>query len=405
MPLNDSAQIKYNDPAGGVASDFGPQINTHVYHRKALIEAAKDRYFSPLASVTDMPKHYGKKIKKYHILPLLDDRNINDQGIDAAGATTVNGNLYGSSKDIGAITAKIPLISETGGRVNRVGYTRIELESTLENMGIFHEFTQDSLDFDTMDDLYETFSRELIQGATEITEDMLQIDLINGAGVIRFGGVATQNSEVTGEGANLSLLTFSDLQRMSIDLDNNRTPKQTKMIKGSTMQDTVTVGGGRLLYVGSEMIPSITKMTDHFGKQAFVSLEHYAYAGDFKAGVNMIHGEIGKVGDFRIIVVPEMLKWAGAGATETVANAGYQATGSKYDVFPLLCVGAESFTTIGFQTSGKTYKFVIRGKMPAETIDRNDPYGKVGFRSIQWWYSTMILRNERIALGKSVAEL
>jgi hypothetical protein len=33
-------------------------------------------------------RHYGKTIKQYHYLPLLDDANINDQGIDASGVST-----------------------------------------------------------------------------------------------------------------------------------------------------------------------------------------------------------------------------------------------------------------------------------------------------------------------------
>ena len=408
MALNDTTQVRYNDPAGGTASDFGPQIRTDYYHKKALIETVKERYFSQTADVTAMPKHFGKKIKQYHVLPLLDDRNVNDQGIDAAGATITDGNIYGSSKDVGTITSKLPSLSETGGRVNRVGYTRVTLEAELQKQGFFHEFTQDSLDFDSMDDLYEHISRELINGANEITEDMLQIDLLNGAGLVRFGGTATQDSEIIGEGAaaDISEIDYDDLQRMSIDLDNNRTPKKTKVITGSRMTDTSVVAAGRILYCGSEMIPTFTRMTDHHGNAAFVGVEHYAYSGDYKQGVNMIHGEIGKVGDFRIIVVPEMMAWISAGATETVANAGYRATAAKYDVFPLLCVGDSSFTTVGFQTAGETVKFKITTKMPGDAVaHQHDPFGEVGFSSIKWWYACMILRAERIALAKSVARI
>ena len=152
---NDVAQQQYHDPAGGTASDIGPQFRTDYYHKKALIEAQKEQYFSQLADVTAMPKHFGKKIKKYHYMPMLDDRNINDQGIDASGATIADGNLYGSSKDIGVITSKLPTLTENGGRVNRVGFSRIQLTGTMENYGIFHEFTDDYLNFDTMSDLYE----------------------------------------------------------------------------------------------------------------------------------------------------------------------------------------------------------------------------------------------------------
>lgn len=35
-------------------------------------------------------------------------------------------NLYGSSKDVGTITSRLPLLTEDGGRVNRVGFTHVE---------------------------------------------------------------------------------------------------------------------------------------------------------------------------------------------------------------------------------------------------------------------------------------
>ncbi len=57
-----------------------------------------------------------------------------------------------------------------------------------------------------------------------------------------------------------------------------------------------------------------------------------------------------------------------------------------------------------FQTDGKTVKFKITTKMPGEkTADRNDPYGETGFSSIKWYYGTLILRPERLAVIKTVA--
>ena len=390
---------QYNNP-GTTESTVGSQINTSYYWKMALIEAAKEQYFSPLADVVSMPKNYGKKIKKFHYLPLLDDRNMNDQGLDAAGAVYANGNLYGSSKDIGTNSSKLPTLSETGGRVNRVGYTRVTVEGSLEKMGFFSEYTQESLDFDTDAELYQHMSREMIMGANEINEDALQIDLLNSAGVVRFGGVATAASQITGEGSNISVVTYKGLQRLAITLVDNRTPKQTRVIKGSRMMDTMTVSDGFVMYIGSELQPLIEDMQDAFGNQAFIPVRKYADAG------NILNGEIGAVGQFRIVVVPEMQHWAGAGATATAANAGYRTTSNKYDVFPMLVIGAESFTTIGFQTSGSSAKFKIITKMPGEqTADRNDPYGEKGFASIKWYYGFMPLRTERMAVYKTVAPL
>ncbi len=376
-------------------SSIGPQITNEFYQKKALIEIAKEQYFGQLADVTSMPKNMGKKIKRYHYLPLLDDANINDQGIDAAGATIANGNLYGSSKDIGTISGKLPVLSENGGRVNRVGFKRKEIEGTIEKFGFFDEYTQESLDFDTDADLLQHVNREMLAGANEITEDALQIDLINAAGIVKYAGNATSNATV---GAD-DLVTYRDLMHLAIDLDNNRTPKHTTAITGTRMVDTRTIPACRVAYIGSELLPTFKAMKDLHSNPAFIPVEKYA------AGGATLNGEVGSVDNFRLVVVPEMMKWAGAGADASADSANYE-TGNKFDVFPILVIGNESFTTIGFQTDGKTVKFKITHKKPGdETAARTDPYGETGFMSIKWYYGFMALRPERIALIKTVARL
>lgn len=385
--------IEYKNPPA-TASNIGPQFNTQYYEKKALIEAQKEQYFTQLADVASMPKNMGKKIKRYHYLPLLDDANINDQGIDAAGATIAAGNLYGSSKDIGTVNGKLPALSETGGRVNRVGFKRKEIEGTLEKFGFFDEYTQESLDFDTDAELMMHINREMIMGANEITEDALQIDLLTAAGVIKYAGNATSNATI---GAD-DIVTYTDLMRLSIDLDNNRTPKHTKVITGSRMVDTKTIPSARVAYIGSELLPTFKAMKDLHNNAAFISVEKYA------AGGTVLVGEVGSVDNFRLVVVPEMMKWAGAGVADAT-NTCYE-TNNLCDVFPILVVGDESFTTIGFQTDGKSVKFKITHKAPGEaTADRNDPYGETGFMSIKWYYGFMALRPERIALIKTAAKL
>lgn len=474
MPLNNTNQRQYKD--GGVTSTVGVQLTDHYYQKQALIEARKEQYFSQLADVTSMPKNMGKKIKRYHYIPLLDVQNLNDQGIDAAGVVITNtmyfvtlprdvlvvangskaaavtaiednldgvtavagadgsggaglatvtvtgslvfrvagvaeanailalnigataaqgsGNLYGSSKDPGTITGKLPALSETGGRVNRVGFRRKELEGTIEKFGFFDEYTQESMDFDSDADLMQHINREMINGANEITEDALQIDLLNAAGVMKYAGTATEDSEVSAT----SVVSYGDLLRLSIDLDNNRTPKHTKVITGTRMIDTKTINSARVMYIGSELLPTLKAMQDLHQNPAFVSVEKYAAAG------TLLNGEVGSIDQFRLVVVPEMMKWEGAGAT--AADATFYSTNGKYDVFPMLVVGDSSFTTIGFQTDGKTVKFKIYHKKPGEaTADRNDPYGETGFMSIKWYYGFMVLRPERIGLIKTAAKL
>lgn len=402
--------LNYNAPADGQKSsidgDGSDQMNTFFWLKNSIITSRKEQFFMPLASVTNMPKHYGKTIKVYEYLPLLDDRNINDQGIDANGVTIANGNLYGSSRDIGTITSKLPALTENGGRVNRVGWTRIQREGSIHSFGFFTEFTQDSMDFDSDDMVMDHLSRELMTGAVQLTEAVLQRDLLASAGVVVFAGAAADDDEITGEvvgAAPASIVTYEDLMRLDQILTDNRTPKQTTYITGSRLQDTRVIPSGRVMFIGSELTPLIKAMRDMFDEKAFIEIQHYGDAG------TIINGEIGSVDAFRIVQVPEMLHWAGVGAVVT-DNEGYRSTtvggDERYDVYPMLVVGDDSFTTIGFQTDGKTVKFSVLTKMPGkETADRNDPYGKTGFSSIQWYYGILVKRPERIALIKTVAPI
>lgn len=416
----------YNAPsstASGTASSIGPQARTDYYYKKAIIAVRDLQYFMPLADVRAMPKHMGKKIKQDVYVPLLDDRNTGDQGLNAAGQILVVGEwsawnsagvlqgyqyanegaavtgagvggevaindqfLYGSSKDTGTIKSKIPVLSENGGRVNRVGFTRLQIEGDLYKRGFFTEYTQESMDFDSDSELLSHITTEALVGANELTEAELQADLITNAtanGTTYFSG---GTSKVTVD----EVVTYTDLMNLSIALDNNKTPKQTKIISGSRMVDTRTINGGRVMYVGSELIPVLRAMVDLHSNPAFVSVEKYADAA------NIMNGEIGSIDQFRLIVVPEMQFDEGGGASAAdVAGNGENGA----DIYPMLVVGDGAFTTVGFQTDGKSVKFTVNHKKPGKEIaSLDDPYGEVGFYSIKWYYGFMALRPERLGI-------
>ena len=420
--------LEYGTGANG-ASNVGAQARTDFYFKKALIKVRDIQYFMPLADVRSMPKHHGKTIKQDVYQPLLDSLNTSDQGLDAAGlillqgkwkgytgqgvevtggtgwvaatATTagyfgtkvqalahatadvaleLGGNIYGSAKDIGVITDRLPALTENGGRVNRVGFTRTQITGSLIKQGFFTEYTQESLDFDSDSELMSHITEEMLVGATELTEAQLQKDLINTAttsGTVQYPGTVTTKATVA------AVADYDDLMTLSIALDNNKTPRQTKMITGSRMTDTKTVMGGRVMYIGPDLIPLVRKMTDISGSgvgSGFISVEKYADAS------TIMNGEIGSVDQFRIVVVPEMLASEAGGASDAA-------------IYPMLVVGDGAFTTIGFQTDGKSLKFTTTHKKPGkETADVNDPYGEKGFYSIKWYYGFMALRPERLGI-------
>ena len=383
--------MKYGN---GSNSTIGTQFNTYEYKRKALIETAQVEYFGQLGDVETLTKNFGQKIKKYHYLPLLDDRNINDQGLDATGAVIANGNLYGSSKDPGVISGKLPTLSETGGRVNRVGFKRIEIEGVIANYGFFYEWSNDSLDFDTDKDLYSHINRESVRGAREISEDILQLDLLDAAGVVKYMG-ATASSLAT----VADVITYNDLVKLNVTLDDNRCPKDTKALKGSQDTDIINIAAARYAFIGSELIPTLMRMKDYHGDKAFVPVEKYAKIENGKY-VNTLHGEIGSVAGFRFVVVPEMMGYKGKGVVIASAVNGNTLlnNGTKIDVYPMLVVGSGSFAKINFQSSGTTNdKFQIIVRKPGTFANPEDPFEKIGYSSIQFWQGTMILRPEWIA--------
>lgn len=381
-------------------SSNSDQMNTFYWIRKSLTDAAKEAYFTQLADSIGMPKHYGKKIKLYHYIPLLDDRNVNDQGIDATGAVTANGNLYGSSRDIGTIKDRLPVVGENGGRVNRVGFSRVELEGTFQKFGVFYEWSRESLEFDSDSELRGHLSRELMTGMVQMQEAMLQIDLLLAAGVQVFPGAATTRAEVTGEGTadTVTIVDYDTLRRADQILDENRCPRNTKYISGSRNIDTKTIMSARIAYVSSAVTPLLEDMKDKFGNKAFIPVQQYAAAG------NVLRGEIGSIGHFRFIQVPEMLAWEGEGAAEA-ANPGYRTKNGKYSVYPILVVGSESFNTISYQMSNATSgKFSIITKVPGrDTATKDDPYGETGFSSLKFYYGFLCKRPERICVIHTVA--
>ena len=396
----------------GTNSTVGTQFNTYEYKRKALIDSAQAEYFSPLGDVETLTKHYGQTMKKFHYIPLLDDRNINDQGIDASGATIANGNLYGSSKDPGVIAGKLPTLTETGGRVNRVGFKRIEVSGSISQYGFFYEWSKDSMDFDTDKELYMHINRESLRGAREISEDLLQLDLINAAGVVRYTGDASSIA-TTGPNDDATLnseVTYDDFVQLGVALDDNRCPKDTKAITGSRNTDIVNIKAARYMFVGSKLIPTLMRMTDYHGNKAFIPVEKYANGGsDTKYAANntnSLNGEIGAIAGFRIVVVPEMMEYVGQGEDLTDdSDKSYLNDGSKYNVYPMLVVGSGSFANIKFQSSGKSNdKFRIIVRKPGTYANPNDPFEKIGYSSIQFWQGTLILRSEWIAKVLTLAK-
>lgn len=429
-------QMIYNNPhwtvnggsvIQGDKSSIGEQVRLDIIMKQVMVDLREERYFTQMSGVYNLEKNSGKVIKRMHQIPLLDDRNVNMQGIDAQGRLGTdednkfnkNGNLYGSSLDMNLISLAAPTITEIGGRVNRVGFSRQVIEGTLHRLGFYYEFTNEALTFDSDASLLQHMGREAMEAAYLIQEDMIAMELINGAGHKYYTGAATDLASMTGEGGTKSVVTYRDLQRLAMALKDAKAPNRLKASRGSRIVDSKIIGAGYALFAPYDMETQLREMVDSRGNPAFIPVEKYS------GSTNTLIGEIGAIGQFRIISVPRMPRFEGAGkavsgdaayrtsAGRPVLEGGYGAntsTGTQYfDVYPLLAVASEAFTCLGFQASnmGGKGNFAMITKLPgAQTADAsNDPYGESGFTSIRWTHGMLIDRPEWIAVLHSVCEL
>ena len=427
--------MKFNNGGYNPAtSSLGAQINDKFWSKVAVKEARKKRVFSQLGDKLVQPKNYGDTLVKYHELPIIHKLNINDQAIDANGVKLVknkwyaydsagamtgdangyatkelaktaagatgsiksgNGNLYGGDTDFAVIKGSFPSLNEEGGKVNAVGMKRLVLEAKVTEFGFHVPFTKKMLDMDTETGLLARISREVGEAQGEIREKQIAAGLLSASEINR---VLSGSASTIAEMGAADKVSFTDIRGMEQSLKLARSPKQTKMIDGSTKIGTVVIGAGYAAYVGQELLPVLEDMV-HAGINVWKPVESYAAAG------TIMEDEIGKVSSTRFIEVEDMIKYGGAGASSTdgvndtdVANM-YVSNG-KYDVFPILYVGSDSFGTIGFDGD------VARVNTVMPTADaHNDPYGKKGVVAISWFHGILIYRNERIRQILTTAKL
>lgn len=430
------------------------QYNDKFWSKGAIREASKKRVFTQLGDRLTQPKHYGDEIVKERQFPILHELNRIDGGIDATTATIVNnvfyayntsgalvgtfaaidyaadasdavnaesgkvvvgsglaedaaitaaaggkvlngtGTLYGGDADYSVVSGTFPALSEEGGPVNGVNTKSVTVRGNVSEFGAHMKFTQRSIDMDSRVGILANKTQALGEMKGDIYEAQVQSDLLAASEINRsFGGVVASSLATCDRDA---VLTYADLRVMEQELKRLRVPSSTKIISGSTKISTKTIAAAYYVYVGQELAPMLEDM-QHNGVNVWKPLDSYKDA----AGTNVAEGEIGAIGRFRFIEVENMQKYRGVGVTDGVLDssedtAGYHSTAvnggaDKFDVFPVLFVGSDSFATVGFE--GDSSK--IKTAMPKADV-HNDPFGKNGSMSISWYFGTLIYRSERI---------
>ena len=91
-----------------------------------------------------------------------------------------------------------------------------------------------------------------------------------------------------------------------------------------------------------------------------------------------------------------------------ISNDGtFRATSGKYDVYPIVVIGSESFYNITWQSKVMVDNQEIKGNLKIlerkPFISDSDPYASTWLKSIQWWEGTLFHHPERIAVINTLA--
>jgi len=444
--------------SSSIDRQFTPEFVT-----KSVAEIApRKRFFTQMSNPIAMPKNHGDKITKEVRLPMLHNENRVDANVDANTAKilsnvwyvypTLNGtvdseyaaddylganagdldaaiaaaksaaqdrvddiggaafmksgagNVIGGDSSYAVVKGTIPELPEEGGVVNLLNSSSKLVTAKLTFHGIGHKYTVRSVDLDSRKGQVAQKIKDLSRATHELKEMQVQNAIITASEANRMCASMTTCTPA-GMRAN-DILTYDALTAFEQELLRNDVPLDTQIISGTTKIDTRVVEDGFICFINRELVPGLRKIVGPDGKTlAFKEKSTYA------AGTKLMDGEVGAIGSFRFIVVPDLQAYRGAGdattpyaddeaaqadgfATKAIGDAAIanrHSSGGYFDVFPMIVIGDDSFSTVGFTNKNVTARHIS----PKADV-YNDMHAQVGGVASSWTFGFLVYRPERI---------
>lgn len=444
---------KFN--SGGVTSETIDRQFTTEFVTTAVVEMPKrKKIFSVRADRYTMPKNSGDKLSREVSYGMLDKRVLIDGGVDASTARIMQDVFYvvpTASRDITAATAVFDTkdyfakgsyatwdlaraaakaaavadagvgekvmsgtggmfngeasyaatqnalftMPEEGGVINLLNHYSKMVTANITFHAIGHKFSMRSVDLDSRKGLIARKIQYMADALADIKEMQVRRDLIAASHVngIVCNSSVNPDTDLVSEIDGTDVLTYAALEALEQYLLNNDVPMDTEILKGVDLVDTKVVSDAWIIYVNTEVLPTLRAMEGPGGTLVWVSKEHYA------AGTELLDGELGKIGSFRFVGVMDMEREYGAGYTAGGANdnatavqqaAAYKTNG-KYDVFTAMVIGDDSFSITGFGLNNTTAQYIA----PKADV-YNDMHAQMAGIAANWSYGFLCYRPERI---------
>jgi hypothetical protein len=388
------ANSQYNN---GTNSTYGANLTLHASDRVGIMAANDQRIYRQFASKKfTLPQRNGKTFKTFRKQNIYD-RQLGTPDFLAKGFLT--------GRDIADVTAGLTAagLPEGAGRQNLVENHIVALETTMARFGHMEEYTDE---IDLFSDTRKSIDikQELGDLAGRTYEDLLQRDMLATTNVVypfAATSLATMGNGLVADGSLDSnyMASYDFFRRCVAKLKANRADKVTEMVEASVKISTKPVNKAYYCIIPSNVawdIHSLSRASNDgkVNEFGFIPVEKYA------SQKGIAEGEIGAMGEVRFIESEAALVYRGQGASVPAAYVGTLAhTNNKFDVFPVLFPTKECIATVGLAgRDGITFH-----SQAPEQSDRTNPYGTVGFASYNFFYASIILKEEGLLKGLLLA--
>lgn len=426
----------------GVNSSRGTNNNLFFYDKKGIEAATSKKIFSQFAVARFMPQNTGKEYRVTVFHPIYDRMPYSDATFNSLTGKAWNENFlkhgYIADRDLaevedtlygsdgvdyaqGTYTNNGLRLLEGELATNKVTIKTSTLSTKLEKFGAMIDYTEEATLFDEAITVMR-YREQLGEHAGQVYDDLDQRSLLATPNVM-YAGVATSKATLgagigkgevaTGRNTNAIedtyRVSYEMLQQIANRLFKFRVPKKTKILTGTTAVGSLPIRAAYIAVVGPQLKMDIENIVrgpnDNNLKYPFISVEQYAEK------TQVLEGEFGAMGDFRFVCAEKMMVDRGAGAlvNEQAGNTSKSdeyvgqlswstvkkaagGTEDRFDVFPMLVIGEDSFASIGL--IGKS-KIEWTSKAPGQN-DSIDVYGVYGYYAYKFFYASLILRPERV---------
>jgi N4-gp56 family major capsid protein len=225
--------------------------------------------------------------------------------------------------------------------------------------------------------LVKELMRLLGKQAAEVKEERRADVLKAGSNVFYAGGTVTTRAAVA------ATIAKEDLRRVERFFDRNRVDKITKMVAASPNYGTTSVDEAFVAVMHPDLKP------------AFLDIPGFIKLKDYGNVSTKLPGEFGSFEGFRCCEADVVKPWLAAGSSGTtsfLSNGDRAGASDAYDVYPIICLGADAYGIVPLQ--GEDTVEILVNNPKAATGNELAQKGSLGWKT---WDLTARLNESRMA--------